>query len=471
MRDCFDMTLTRLHTKISCLLFAGTAVALFTAADDPKPPPARPWAPEPGRGQALKEAWPDHPEWVDMLTDILKGASSGRGTAGSGRPSRRPASTGTSTRKRFDRDGDGRIARKEFPGPDADFARLDRDHDGALTAADFDFSAQPLTPSPGAMLFFRADRDGNGKLTREELDGVLPGGRQRRPGLPVALRPPGAAPEPSRPSSSPSRRPAQARGREGPRRRRWSAACSGRRSARSSLVPPLGETAPDFTLKTIDGKQEVTLSKQIGPKPVVLVFGNFTCGPFRSQAGNVEKLYRRYKDRATFSWSTSAKPTRPTAGGWRATTASASRLAQPRTYDERVRVAQTCGDRLGLGFPLLVDTIDDTVGTRYSGMPGRLYLIDRDGKVAYKSGRAPSASSRRARAVARPAAPGQEPAAPAAAVPRSPATSRAPRPSRRGNRPDEPLRTSHADQARRTAASGSVLSSDRQNCWVPTQPR
>ena len=42
-----------------------------------------------------------------------------------------------------------------------------------------------------------------------------------------------------------------------------------------------------------------------------------------------------------------------------------------------------------IGFPMLVDTIDDAVGARYSGMPGRLYLIDRDGKVAFKSGRGP----------------------------------------------------------------------------------
>jgi hypothetical protein len=38
---------------------------------------------------------------------------------------------------------------------------------------------------------------------------------------------------------------------------------------------------------------------------------------------------------------------------------------------------------------MLVDTIDDKVGAPYSGMPSRLYLIDREGKVAYKSGRGP----------------------------------------------------------------------------------
>ena len=38
---------------------------------------------------------------------------------------------------------------------------------------------------------------------------------------------------------------------------------------------------------------------------------------------------------------------------------------------------------------MLVDTIGDTVGARYSGMPSRLYLIDHRGRVAYKSGRGP----------------------------------------------------------------------------------
>ena len=40
-------------------------------------------------------------------------------------------------------------------------------------------------------------------------------------------------------------------------------------------------------------------------------------------------------------------------------------------------------------FPVLVDDIDDRVGHGYSAMPGRLYVIDTNGKVAYKSGRGP----------------------------------------------------------------------------------
>ena len=39
--------------------------------------------------------------------------------------------------------------------------------------------------------------------------------------------------------------------------------------------------------------------------------------------------------------------------------------------------------------PLVVDDMDDRVGHLYSGMPDRLYVIGRDGRVVHKSGRGP----------------------------------------------------------------------------------
>ena len=136
----------------------------------------------------------------------------------------------------------------------------------------------------------------------------------------------------------------------------------------------------------------MTLSKLIGPRPVVLVFGSSTCGPFRSQTGNIEKLHRRYKDRATFVmvYVREAHPT----DGWRTGDNDRPGVVgvashQPRTYEERVGVARSCGRMLALAFPMLVDTIDDRAGNLYSGMPGRLYVIDREGKVVFKSGRGP----------------------------------------------------------------------------------
>ena len=303
-------------------------------ASRPNAPAAKPrkWP------RRCKESWPDHPEWVDMLTAILQDEPMSP-TYGWFRT----AVTQTrfdwdATRKRYDRDGDGKIARGEFPGSDADFARLDRDHDKALTAADFDFSASALRRRPARCSSAcrpRRQRQDHARGTRR----ILQGRRQRRPGLPVALRPAGGV----QPAAGVGLglRPAQA----GPRRPRSSAASSARRSARSSPGPRLDESAPDFTLKTNDGKAEITLSKLVGPKPVVLIFGSFTCGPFRSQSGNIEKLYRRYKDRATFVmvYVREAHPT----DGWRmesndrvgAVTAAADDLRRTRRGRPEMRPA------------------------------------------------------------------------------------------------------------------------------------
>jgi len=64
-------------------------------------------------------------------------------------------------------------------------------------------------------------------------------------------------------------------------------------------------------------------------------------------------------------------------------------IKQPRNEAERQGVAQRCCTSLDMSVPMVVDEMDDRVGHAYSGMPDRLYLIDREGRVAYKSGRGP----------------------------------------------------------------------------------
>jgi hypothetical protein len=57
----------------------------------------------------------------------------------------------------------------------------------------------------------------------------------------------------------------------------------------------------------------------------------------------------------------------------------------PRTDTERNQVADSCVRKLGIRFPALIDGIDNTVERQYTGWPDRMYLIDRDGRVVYKS--------------------------------------------------------------------------------------
>jgi alkylhydroperoxidase family enzyme len=66
-------------------------------------------------------------------------------------------------------------------------------------------------------------------------------------------------------------------------------------------------------------------------------------------------------------------------------------VTQPKKSSDRFAVAKHCCNSLEITMPMVVDEMDDRVGHAYSGMPDRLYVIDREGRVAYKGGRGPFA--------------------------------------------------------------------------------
>src|SRR5262245_13740339 len=74
--------------------------------------------------RAIEESGPDRPEWVDMLADILQGSQLGPGDGWFRTAVSRTRFSWEATRRRWDRDGNERITRDEFPGNDPDFARL-----------------------------------------------------------------------------------------------------------------------------------------------------------------------------------------------------------------------------------------------------------------------------------------------------------------------------------------------------------
>jgi hypothetical protein len=77
--------------------------------------------------------------------------------------------------------------------------------------------------------------------------------------------------------------------------------------------------------------------------------------------------------------------------GWQVTSNDRAGIVfrQPLDRQERVGIAEKCCQSLVMTIPLLVDDLNDRVGHAYSGMPDRLYVIDRAGRVAYKGGRGP----------------------------------------------------------------------------------
>jgi hypothetical protein len=161
------------------------------------------------------------------------------------------------------------------------------------------------------------------------------------------------------------------------------------RDLRTPNVVP-GEAAYDFSLRRLDDPQEpVQLSQFAGRKPVALVFGSYTCPPFRVQLDAVDELYRRYSEGVAFFmiYIREAHPEE----GWvlERNRAVGISIHDPTSFDERVAIATSCVARMRVNLPVLVDEPDNEVARYYGGWPIRLYLIDRDGRVAYQSDEGP----------------------------------------------------------------------------------
>ena len=75
-------------------------------------------------------------------------------------------------------------------------------------------------------------------------------------------------------------------------------------------------------------------------------------------------------------------------------------FASPRSNEERGETASTCVRRLGIHIPAILDGIDNKTERAYTGWPDRLYLVGKDGRVAYKSAPGPFGFSARSLAVA-----------------------------------------------------------------------
>jgi hypothetical protein len=105
--------------------------------------------------------------------------------------------------------------------------------------------------------------------------------------------------------------------------------------------------------------------------------------------GELEELYDRYRDEVAFFivYIREAHPE----DGWALADNRREEiaLADPTSLAERAEAADACVLRLRTRIPVLLDDVDDAVALAYGGWPDRLYLIGRDGRVAFQGERGP----------------------------------------------------------------------------------
>lgn len=284
---------------------------------------------------------------------------------------------------KFDKDGDQVVSRQEFGGSKDDFARLDRTWDGSLTAEDFDWSTDGTLcrqKETTFALFKSTDTDSNGRITTEEWQALFAKLSKDKGYLSeeqleelIYL-----------PRVMKTRKETQ----------NFASIAEFLDDAKANFnpkLPGIGDLAPDFELKTADGETSVRLSSFRGKKPVVLIFGCFSCGNYRTYSETLEEMYRQRQNDVEFLrvYVREAHPTDARAGATETNSKANILVKQPATLAERCSVAGQCSATLNIKGPLVVDELDNKVGRTYGGWPDRLYLIDREGRVAFRSAPGP----------------------------------------------------------------------------------
>jgi Ca2+-binding EF-hand superfamily protein len=258
----------RFRSLALAALLAGLVAAPCRAADAHGPLP--PEILEPGfYGKLLDKglARVKKLEVVEMATAIAKGSQMGPGD-GWFHPSQSRYDWKWLA-ARYDRDRNGKITEEEFDGPKELFRRLDRDRDGVITRADFDWSmrsryVQQMNIAEYALR--RLGADNGGKMTKEKWDREFKRISQGKDFITPEDIYERMFPPPS-PESEGGDAPTPAILLRGLLQGDLGSPFAG---------PRVGGRAPEFRLKTHDGKKEIALSDYRGKKPVVLVFGSFT---------------------------------------------------------------------------------------------------------------------------------------------------------------------------------------------------
>jgi Spy/CpxP family protein refolding chaperone len=154
-------------------------------------------------------------------------------------------------------------------------------------------------------------------------------------------------------------------------------------AAAAAAAKPSGPKEP-VDLSTVkftrlDGRA-VPISTYKG-KPLVLIFGSYSCPSFREHAKGLDELQRRYAAKANFLlvYTKEAHPV----GGWEVQRNKDAEISVPPAKDEAARLAaaKQARTKLGLSMATAVDSMDDQLVAAFDAFPNGAVILDREGQI------------------------------------------------------------------------------------------
>jgi len=88
----------------------------------------------------------------------------------------------------------------------------------------------------------------------------------------------------------------------------------------------------------------------------------------------LNELYRRYRDQGFEFLTIYVREPHP-----------GENYGTHKTWEQKLQAAKDCRQQDGIQNPLIVDDLDGTMHRAYGSMPNMIYIVDKNGKVAYKA--------------------------------------------------------------------------------------
>ncbi|PSH03329.1 MAG: hypothetical protein CXZ00_12690 [Acidobacteria bacterium] len=138
-------------------------------------------------------------------------------------------------------------------------------------------------------------------------------------------------------------------------------------------APEPGDEAPDFELRSLSG-EFVKLSDFKNSRNVVLTFGSATCPRTAASIGGLRSLAHEFpisEVEFLFIYVREAHP--------------GSQIPAHHSIEDKVRAATLLRHQEEIEFPVLIDELGGTVHRTYGALPNASFIIDKSGRIAYRS--------------------------------------------------------------------------------------